>query len=313
MNYQQLVSTLTGGGRWAVLAAGLLTLSACGGGGGGGGTLPTVSPSIEIDSSKTISTEGLGKQVSYTWDDSKFSSIGSTLDAQTKAVLEFDKSDILAALTIETTTATSSPVTTKMSFLGYDQIKSLGADFWIARNDASKAIVSNPMSAAWDYQTFGVWESGLDASGGYYGAMSVGDASPVSAIASAYGATFTGKVIGSYVSEGIGKATLADLTVLFDTGGQTLTFTATGTRYAENGDVIDLPKLDMRDQTLTYKPGTSGFSGDLNTTGGLSGNSTGQFYGPNATELGGVFFLRSASGPPVETYSGAYGAKRPAP
>jgi len=48
---------------------------------------------------------------------------------------------------------------------------------------------------------------------------------------------------------------------------------------------------------------------DFSNTGGtLSGSTQGQFYGPNAQELGGAFILTSGQG--VETFAGAYGAKR---
>jgi hypothetical protein len=65
-------------------------------------------------------------------------------------------------------------------------------------------------------------------------------------------------------------------------------------------------------QEATYKYSGSAITdiGTLTTSGGLSGNSTGQFYGPNAEELGGVFFLKAGSG--VESYRGAYGAKQTA-
>lgn len=281
-------------------------LSACGGGGGGGSTVPATDPSIVIDPTKTLQRDGLAKQVFYTWDAGKdrFSAIGAVEDAQARAIIEFDASDALVALGIETTTATSA--TTKIRFVGSD-IKAMGPDFVEAENTASKAIVSNPRSAAWNYQTFGVWESGLDKSNGYYGAMSVGTSSPSTAIPNADGATFTGKVIGSYVRGGIGEAVLADLTV--GLSGQTLTFTTLNTRYTSGAPVPT--NLDMTNQTLTYDPATNRFQGAF-TAGALTGSSTGQFYGPNAEELGGVFFLRNA-GDPLETYSGAYGATRPTP
>jgi hypothetical protein len=40
----------------------------------------------------------------------------------------------------------------------------------------------------------------------------------------------------------------------------------------------------------------------------MSGRSNGQFYGPAAQELGGVFSLKSST--TMETLTGAYGAKR---
>ena len=58
--------------------------------------------------------------------------------------------------------------------------------------------------------------------------------------------------------------------------------------------------------TLNYAAGSNAFSGNVSATG-LTGSSSGQFYGPNAEELGGVFSLEGAG---VETYIGGYGAKQ---
>ena len=57
---------------------------------------------------------------------------------------------------------------------------------------------------------------------------------------------------------------------------------------------------------MTYAAGTNTFTGNVTATG-LSGTSTGRFYGPSAQELGGVFSL---SGAGMEHYAGGYGAKR---
>jgi hypothetical protein len=293
----------TGHGKRAAFLTVSLLLSACGGG-GGGGTVPTTRPA-PIEIVQTIEATGPGKQVSYVWNGG-FSNIGSTEDAAGSAVFMFDANDKLAVLTIQTTTATSAPTTTKIDFVGSD-IEPLGPDFWVAANPASKAIISNPLSSAWNFQSFGVWESGLDADSGYYGAMSVGTPSPAEAIPGAYGATFNGKVVGSHVTDGIGHAMLANLTVEFDSVGRSLTFTTSNTTDTVTG--LLTPHLDLTSQTLTYESGV--FLGELTTDSGLlTGPSIGQFYGPNAEELGGVFFLRSAPDNPVETYSGAYGASR---
>jgi hypothetical protein len=56
----------------------------------------------------------------------------------------------------------------------------------------------------------------------------------------------------------------------------------------------------MTGQTLTYAGTTNSFSGNLTTASGLTGNSTGQFYGPNAEELGGVFVDPSGAEPEAE-------------
>lgn len=60
---------------------------------------------------------------------------------------------------------------------------------------------------------------------------------------------------------------------------------------------------------LSYAPGSNTLSGTLTSASGtMSGASNGQFYGPKAKELGGVFVVKSPS--TVETFTGACGAKR---
>jgi hypothetical protein len=68
------------------------------------------------------------------------------------------------------------------------------------------------------------------------------------------------------------------------------------------------PNLNLNG-SLSYLPSSSSFNGTLtNSAGTMSGASKGQFYGPAAQELGGVFTLKSPT--TVETFTGAYGAKR---
>jgi hypothetical protein len=59
---------------------------------------------------------------------------------------------------------------------------------------------------------------------------------------------------------------------------------------------------------LVYLAGTNRFSGDIKTAGGLPGTASGRFYGPAATEIGGTFIAKAATG--VETFVGAFGAKK---
>jgi hypothetical protein len=303
----------TGGKTLAFLIASSM-LSACGGGGGGGGTVGPSQPLVTTTvnswrdpvAGKNIKIDGLGKEVSYTFDPGSqlITSISQPpRDVSASATFVFDDTSALIGLFL---TSGSTPVA------AFDQISVMAADadFVTAASATSTAIMSNPKSTAWDYQSFGVWENGLDAGNGLHGAVSLGAPSPVGAIPLVDGATFTGKVVGSYVSAaGQGHTTvLANLAVGFDLGNNSLSFETTGTRISSDGTIFTLtPGLDMAGQTLTYAGTTNSFSGNLTTASGLTGNSTGQFYGPNAEELGGVFFLHGTG---LETYSGAYGAKR---
>jgi len=302
----------TGGKTLAFLIASSM-LSACGGGGGGtvGPTPPLVTTTFtswrDPVAGKAIKIDGLGKEVSYDFD------LGSQLitgishpprDVSASAVFTFNDAGNLTGLLL---TSGSTPVA------AFDQISVMAADadFVTAASATSTAIMSNPKSTAWDYQSFGVWENGLDANSGSHGVMSLGAPTAGSAIPGTGTANFTGQVVGSYVSAaGQGQTTvLADLNVGVTWGtAPSLAFSTSNTRTSTNGSLFGAPPVDLTvSGTLNYQPSTNTFTGTLNTAGGLSGNSTGQFYGPNAEELGGVFVLQGTG---LETYSGAYGAKR---
>ena len=123
-------------------------------------------------------------------------------------------------------------------------------------------------------------------------------------------AMFTGKVGGLYVSPtGEGSIAAGDVTVNADFSARSLSFVSSNTITTRDvATATPAPNLNLSG-TLSYAPGSGRFSGTLTSAGGtISGTSNGQFYGPKAEELGGVFVVRSAT--TVETFTGAYGAKR---
>ncbi len=295
-------------GKAATTIFALTMLSACGGGGGGTAapSAPVVTTSFETWrtdlAGKTIQVNGEGQQVAYTWAN-KITSVSATTDTSASGVFVFDANSTLTGLYLNSGGTTTGFTTGQIAALAAD------ADFVVAENFSSRAIVSNPKSLAWDYQSFGVWETGLDSDRGSYGAVSLGAPTAGTAIPGSGTATFTGKVVGSYVSTGgIGHTVLADLDVLADWSDQSLALTTSNTRTSIDGTAFSLASgLDMSSQTLTYSAGTNAFTGTLTTSNGqLSGDTNGKFYGPGAEELGGTFFLRGSG---VETYSGAYGAR----
>lgn len=166
------------------------------------------------------------------------------------------------------------------------------------------ALVANPYSAEWDYQSFGVWNRN-SWMGGRIGATSFGSPTPGSAVPTSGSSTFAGKLAGFYVSPtGLGSAAAADVSVRADFSSRSLSFASSGTRTSLGAT----SSLNLAG-TLSYAPGSNAFGGTLANAGGtLSGRSSGQFYGPAAQELGGVFNLKSSATP--EAFVGAYGAKR---
>jgi hypothetical protein len=275
----------------------VLMLSACGGGGGESAT-----PLSSWTPSSTVIANGLGQEISYGYDpvNKRVTSISepSAVSGNYSTQLTLD-AGVLTGLTLTTPTTT-------ISFASYE-IRDLTPAIWGATNRTSNALLANPMNLGWDYQSFGVWETGLDTTSGTFGAFSVGaPTTDLAAIAATVPtATFGGLVGGSYVKDGVGHAVLADLTVTANFANQSLLFGTNNTRTSLDWTNFALnPDLDLTG-TLTIKAGTNSFDGTLSTVSGLTGSSTGQFYGPTGEELGGVFFLQGNG----ETYTGAYGAK----
>lgn len=303
-------------------------LTACGGGGGGsnpGVTTTGFTSWRDSVAGKTIRADGEGKKVAYDYAAGKITNIYPVVDTAETSFFTFDANSSLTQLTLTSTGFSGDQISDLAGYTGflpgYTGTKDSGGNsyFLKASSPTSQAVISNPRSLAWDYQSFGVWETGLDTTSGDYGAMSVGapTTSPVLAIPGVDGATFTGKLVGSYVdSGGLGYTALADLTVIADFSNQpSLAFATTNTQISSNWSSFSAKsELDLSG-TLYIDGSTNSFSGTLSTTtptptgdgGVLTGESTGQFYGPNAEELGGVFFLQGSG---LETYSGAYGASR---
>ena len=174
----------------------------------------------------------------------------------------------------------------------------------------STALVANPYALGWNYQSFGAWNQQNAVGSGAISVSSFGQATPASAVPASGQATFTGKSAGFYVSPtGQGSVAAADVTVNANFSTRSLGFTTSGTTIARDLKApLAAPHLNLTG-TLTYAPGTAAFSGAVTNAGGtMAGSSKGQFYGPAAQELGGAYSLKSPAS--IETFTGAYGAKR---
>jgi C-lobe and N-lobe beta barrels of Tf-binding protein B len=172
------------------------------------------------------------------------------------------------------------------------------------------ALVANPFESGWDYQSFGVWSEPQGAAVENLYANSFGAATPGSAVPSSGSASFSGKLAGMYVDPaGQGSMAAANLNVDVDFSRRTLNLASSGMSLARDPSLASAaPHLEVSG-TLTYSPGSSGFSGTLVNAGGtMTGTSNGQFYGSAAQELGGTFVLAAPA--TVEKFVGAYGAKR---
>lgn len=296
----------------AFVAASML-LSACGGGGGGGGTVPAFTSWSAIQPGSTFAAKGLSQEATYTYDSNGERvidvGIASSVSTTSTATMTFDSAGDLSRLTLLTPT----------SRIDLSVFVDLGEGAIVAANSAdpnlitSVALIADPYYLGYEYQSFGIWETQVATTGTVGGVFSTGAPTAGSAIPTTGSASFAGNLAGSYIDpDGLVWFAFADLNVDVNFAARTLDFNSELTSIT---DLLtpDIPRSDLDlTGTLTYQPGINTFTGPV-TSGvtGLVGTSTGQFYGPSAQELGGVFLLR---GDGVESYGGAYGAVQvPAP
>ena len=177
---------------------------------------------------------------------------------------------------------------------------------------SDQALYGDPYVLGFNYQTFGVWGTGLVAgSTGKFGAISVGATTSTSAVPTTGSATYRGYAVGVYTNGAIFRyaadATLnvnfANRTVGIATTNQTLTSVAT--------NVTSATSMLQLSGTMSYTAGSTNFSGNFSANGQtslvpLSGTGSGTFYGPAANEIGGTFFLRGST----TTLVGGFGGKQ---
>jgi C-lobe and N-lobe beta barrels of Tf-binding protein B len=169
----------------------------------------------------------------------------------------------------------------------------------------------DPIAVGWNYQTFGFWAQAPTSATWISGAISVGAPTPASAVPTTGMTTFTGASAGFYVdSVGNINATAANMTANADFGARSIGFATSNTVLVPvtGGGATAYSGLDLSGN-LTYSAGTNGFSGAVKTSdNSLNGTATGQFYGPNAQEIGGTYGLSAGSS--VSHMLGAFGGKR---
>ena len=299
-------------------------LTACGGGGGGGasaGVGVTVTPnftswSAAVLPGSTVVAAGDSQQGTYTWTPPVGPGTGTvtsvTTNAQQSGAIfteSFSASTGLAQ-TVRFQTASG----TDISFTrGVDMffVLTINSDFWaIESADGTKyALMADPILSGWEYQSFGIWTTGLGTGSGTYGSASVGWPTPAGSIPTSGSATYFGYAGGRHVaSDGSSYFTLANMNTTANFATRQLGFTTNSTEQSEFlfGSTPNA-SLNMAG-TLTYVSGSNQFSGPVSTASGMTGTAKGRFYGPVAQEIGGTF---SITGGGVQSYGGAFGGARP--
>jgi hypothetical protein len=176
----------------------------------------------------------------------------------------------------------------------------------------SEGIVTDPYFLGWNYQTFGVWETGTTV-GGNAGALSIGAPTPVGGLPSGIVAIYHGLTAGFYVDPaGQLFGTAGTMAATVDFSARSVAFSTLGTMMAAGSGAMTANSDLNLTGTLTYASGTTQFAGPVttshaNSSDRLNGTATGRFYGPAAEEIGGVYSL---SGSGLNSMLGGFGGKR---
>lgn len=287
------------------------------GGGGPGpvaeGERPDPAPIVTAPD-VTISGPTETESITYSFDTGtqKFTSISAATAPSSGGVstLGFTNAGTIVELTLDPGTDAG-----PLKFTGFGP-SGVSPLLTLAENDTHVALVPSGLALlerGWNYQSFGVWEPGVETGTGTSGVVSFGEFTPINDIPTQGTFTYKGILGGQYVSaDGVDHVLYSDLVATVDFSARTIGLRTTTTLILNEADLKARTPQDFSGPlalsgALTITPGANAFSGTV-TAGSMSGETTGRFYGPDAAELGGVGAVQAGSG--VESIQFAYGAKK---
>jgi hypothetical protein len=302
--------------RICLMTLAIAGLTACGGGGGSGGVGVTVTPFTSWSAvlpGSTIVASGDSQQGTYSYNTGTEKVTATTVGVQqsgatfTESFSATPPFYLAQTVRFQTASGTDIRFTRGVDTFGFLNINSY---FWFVESaDGTKnAIMADPVETGWEYQSFGIWTTGVGTGSGTHGAASAGAPTPAGSIPTSGTATYLGFAGGRHVaSDGTYYYTLAAMQTTANFATRQLAFSTTYTE--QTADLISSAENSSLRMTgtLNYASGSNQFSGAISTDGGMTGSATGRFYGPAAQEIGGTF---SATGPGVQSYGGAFGGAR---
>ena len=302
--------------KMLLISPALSLLSACGGGGGGGGGGISYTP-VAFTSFSAAPKPGAVTITGNTLEGS-FASNGSFNVTSTSGPTS-------GSATVQATydgagNQTAVSITGSRSSVNFSQsdgstagnlssIGYRGTLVAVSGNQQNIAYSADQNYLGYNYQTYGIWETGLGTGSGYFGATSVGAATAGGSVPSSGTATFTGGAGGAYVdSSGVPYVAAGDATVSANFGTRSVSISSTNTnKLNQNTAAFSTASNLNLSGTMSYSAGVNSMSGTVSTSDGMTGSINGRFYGPTATEVGGTFYTTGAG---VKTFIGAFGAKR---
>lgn len=304
----------------ALTAASAFSLSACGDSGSGGGVVSTPAPVqftsfASVQAGTATSVGGITREGTVSIDPTGAvlqSGVSTPVEGSGSATFTLNASRQVTGLSIAGSQSSVSFTPSNSTSISLTLNNRPLATAVYNATGSDQAIFGDPYVLGFNYQTFGVWGTGLvNGSTGRFGATSVGSRTAASSIPTTGTVNYRGYAGGIY-TDGAKYRYAADAnfvvnftnrTVSMSTLNQTLTDIATNNVFYTN--------IGQISGTMSYAVGSQLFSGNLTATGqtsfqNLSGTGSGTFYGPAANEIGGTFFLRGS----VNTLVGGFGGKQ---
>lgn len=294
--------------KLAILALPLI-VAACAGGGGGGGGSASTSPAANFTNwsalgpNSTITAAGSSTQLSYTQSGDTVSPSSGTQSATGASVtVGLNAAGDLSTFALQSGQGASFTLDrAKGDSFNDFTVNGIPVSYLQSKNGQNEATLSN----GFEYQGFGVWATGIGTGSGNAGAVSVGSVTPATNIPTTGSATFSGTTIGTLTVNGIPDNFVASSTSKVDFAARTIAYSTAGTTILGTGGA-SAAGLNMSG-LFVYNAGSNQFSGAVATgNGAFKGSALGNFYGPNANELGGTYNMTGASG----VMFGGFGGKR---
>jgi hypothetical protein len=267
-------------------------LSACGGGGGGGGSSSPVY--------KTNTYSGMSVSVSYAG-----AIVGTPTPIASGATYTetVDGSNIIQSASF----VASNGNTASFNRVNGDSIVTAAPGVNGFSNATQSALTANATYLGWSYQSFGVWSNGN--TNGQISAGTAGTSTSGASIPTSGTATYTGIAAGIFGNATTPYYVTSNMTASTNFGTRSIAFSTTNSAASTsvNGTYVPTGGLNLTGN-LSYAAGVNNFSGTVNSSGSnvMTGSAGGQFYGPGAQEIGGVFAVKSGN----LGYIGGFGGKR---
>jgi len=293
-------------------------VAACGGGGVNNGVTPVPFTSFgAVKSGQPVQANGISQTVTATT-----TGLGVVTATNINAV---DKSNSIATLTYGSMPAISSfsftTPASSVSFMGTNVLcPGSGPSGTCTGSDSTTpyATVQNPLSPpssalAFNYQSFGYWLVITSGTSRIAGAISFGNPTPVASVPLGGTGIYNGRSAGTYIdTTGAVFQETATMSSTVDFATRSVAFSTSATKL---NTTISADTLNLTG-SFTWVMGSNQFSGTVTSpvgvvgtlaTPAMAGTAVGQFYGPGALEIGGVYSLRGTG---TQTRLGAFGGKQ---